>query len=272
MKGISLLFENSEILLVNKEAGVSVQGGAGVSHPLDEELSRQVGYRVHLVHRLDKDTAGMLIVAKNSAAAARWMQIISGREAIKEYSAVCIGLPRRDGRGGPDGRNGRIQDGTVQAEGTLESTVEAHGRLQKAVSRYRLERRGLVPPPDRAAPSGASGGGAGAEPDRADRGGQVSGGTGEGIPLSLLSIRIETGRMHQIRIQTAQAGFPVAGDDQHGDFRMNKMLRKAGIKKLMLAATRLTVPLDGGRRTFTIPLPPHMQAAVDAYFPPLQPE
>lgn len=267
MKGISLLFENSEILLVNKEAGVSVQGGAGVSHPLDEELSRQVGYRVHLVHRLDKDTAGMLIVAKNSAAAARWMQIIAGREAIKEYSAVCIGLPRRDGRGGPDGRNGR-----VQAEGTLESTVEAHGRLQKAVSRYRLERRGLVPPPDRAAPSGASGGGAGAEPDRADRGGQVSGVTGEGIPLSLLSIRIETGRMHQIRIQTAQAGFPVAGDDQHGDFRMNKMLRKAGIKKLMLAATSLTVPLDGGLRTFTVPLPPHMQAAVDAYFPPLQPE
>ena len=245
MKGISLLFENSEILLVNKEAGVSVQGGAGVSHPLDEELSRQVGYRVHLVHRLDKDTAGMLIVAKNSAAAARWMQIISGREAIKEYSAVCIGLPRRDGRGGPDGRNGRIQDGTVQAEGTLESTVEAHGRLQKAVSRYRLERRGLVPPPD---------------------------GEGDGVALSLLSIQIETGRMHQIRIQTAQAGFPVAGDDQHGDFRMNKMLRKAGIKKLMLAATRLTVPLDGGRRTFTIPLPPHMQAAVDAYFPPLQPE
>lgn len=244
------MFENSEILLVNKEAGVSVQGGAGVSHPLDEELSRQVGYRVHLVHRLDKDTAGMLIVAKNSAAAARWMQIIAGREAIKEYSAVCIGLPRRDGRGGPDGRNGR-----VQAEGTLESTVEAHGRLQKAVSRYRLERRGLVPPPD-----------------RADRGGQVSGVTGEGIPLSLLSIRIETGRMHQIRIQTAQAGFPVAGDDQHGDFRMNKMLRKAGIKKLMLAATRLTVPLDGGLRTFTVPLPPHMQAAVDAYFPPLQPK
>lgn len=243
MKGLSLLYENSEILLVNKEAGVSVQGGAGVSHPLDEELSRQVGYKVHLVHRLDKDTAGMLIVAKDSAAAARWMQVLAGREVVKEYSAVCIGYPRRDGRGGREGYDG--DDGTVQAEGTLESTVEAHGRLQKAVSRYRLERRGLVPPPD---------------------------GEGKGVPLSLLSVRIETGRMHQIRIQTAQAGFPVAGDDQHGDFRANKMLRKAGIKKLMLAATRLTIPLDGGRRTFTVPLPPHMQAAVDAYFPPLQPE
>lgn len=244
MKGLSLLYENSEILLVNKEAGVSVQGGAGVSHPLDEELSRQVGYKVHLVHRLDKDTAGILIVAKDSAAAARWMQILAGRDVVKEYQAVCIGYPRRGGgRKGREGYGG--DDGTVQAEGTLESTVEAHGRLQKALSRYRLERRGLVPPPD---------------------------GEGEGVALSLLSIQIETGRMHQIRIQTAKAGFPVAGDDQHGDFRANKLLRKAGIKKLMLAATRLTIPLDGGRRTFTIPLPPHMQAAVDAYFPPLQAE
>ena len=234
------MYENSEILLVNKEAGVSVQGGAGVSHPLDEELSRQVGYKVHLVHRLDKDTAGILIVAKDSAAAARWMQILAGRDVVKEYLAVCIGYPRYNGREGYGG-----DDGTVQAEGTLESTVEAHGRLQKALSRYRLERRGLVPPPD---------------------------GEGKGVALSLLSIQIETGRMHQIRIQTAQAGFPVAGDDQHGDFRANKLLRKAGIKKLMLAATRLTIPLDGGRRTFTIPLPPHMQAAVDAYFPPLQAE
>ena len=272
MKGISLLFENSEILLVNKEAGVSVQGGAGVSHPLDEELSRQVGYKVHLVHRLDKDTAGMLIVAKNSAAAARWMQIIAGKEVVKEYHAVCIGLPRRDGR---DRR-----DGSIQTEGTLESTVEAHGRIQKAVSRYRLERRGLVLTPGTGtALPGASGGGA--ESGGADRGGSVSGSgvsgvagpeAVEGIALSFLSIRIETGRMHQIRIQTAQAGFPVAGDDQHGDFRTNKLLRKAGIKKLMLAATRLTIPLDGGSRTFEIPLPPHMQAALDAYFPPLQPE
>lgn len=243
MKGLSLLYENSEILLVNKEAGVSVQGGAGVSHPLDEELSRQVGYKVHLVHRLDKDTAGILIVAKDSAAAARWMQILAGRDVVKEYQAVCIGYPRRGSRKGREGYGG--DDGTVQAEGTLESTVEAHGRLQKALSRYRLERRGLIPLPD---------------------------GEGEGVALSLLSIQIETGRMHQIRIQTAQAGFPVAGDDQHGDFRANKLLRKAGIKKLMLAATRLTIPLDGGRRTFTIPLPPHMQAAVDAYFPPLQAE
>ncbi len=227
MKSLPIIFENSEILLVNKEAGISVQGGAGVSHPLDEELSRQVGQKVHLVHRLDKDTAGLLIVAKNSAAAAKWIRLVSGHDVSKEYTAICIGIPNQDGR--------------ESKEGTLESMVEAHGRQQKALSHYRLEQTGIVPPPD----------GTSAQ---------------EGIPLSLLSIRIETGRMHQIRIQTAQAGFPVAGDDQHGDFKKNKQLRKAGIKKLMLASTRLTIPVDGAMRTFGIPLPPHMQAVADKFF------
>ena len=54
MKNIQIVFENEEILLINKEAGVSVQGGAGIVHPLDEELSRQLGYRIFLVHRLDR--------------------------------------------------------------------------------------------------------------------------------------------------------------------------------------------------------------------------
>lgn len=230
MKGVSILFENSEILLVNKEAGVSVQGGAGVAHPLDEEFSKELGYKIHLVHRLDKDTAGILIVAKSPAAATKWIGLIGSKEVSKEYTAICIGKPS----GGKAGQ-----------EGTLEGTVEAHGRTQKAISLYRVERTGLVPP--------------------------LAEGT-DGIPLCLLSIRIETGRMHQIRIQTAQAGFPIAGDDQHGDFKKNKMLRKAGIKKLMLASTRLTIPLDGELKTFEIPLPPHMQDAVGRFFPmPCQP-
>ncbi|MCR5621317.1 MAG: RluA family pseudouridine synthase [Treponema sp.] len=248
MKGVSILFENSEILLVNKEAGVSVQGGAGVAHPLDEELSKELGYKIHLVHRLDKDTAGILIVAKSPAAATKWIGLIGSKEVSKEYTAICIGKPA----GGKAGQ-----------EGTLEGTVEAHGRTQKALSRYRVERTGLVPFPQAE--------GSPCPPEAADEksDGKSDGkipGSPDGIPLCLLSIRIETGRMHQIRIQTAQAGFPIAGDDQHGDFKKNKMLRKAGIKKLMLASTRLTIPLDGELKTFEIPLPHHMQDAVGRLF------
>ncbi|MCI7035823.1 MAG: RluA family pseudouridine synthase, partial [Spirochaetia bacterium] len=52
---------------------------------------------------------------------------------------------------------------------------------------------------------------------------------------------------------------PLLADDKHGNFRMNKKARKIGVKKLHLAATRLTVPVEGNYRTFEIPLPEHME-------------
>jgi len=58
MQKILVVYENDEIFLINKPAGVSVQGGEGVAHPLDVEFSRQAGFKVHLVHRLDKETCG----------------------------------------------------------------------------------------------------------------------------------------------------------------------------------------------------------------------
>ncbi len=118
MKTFSIIFENDEILLVNKEAGVSVQGGSGIAHPLDEELSIQLGYKIFLVHRLDKETSGILVVAKNAQAAAKWTNLISGGKVKKEYVAVCFGIP--------------IVNGKKCYSGVLEGTVEAHGRTQNA--------------------------------------------------------------------------------------------------------------------------------------------
>ena len=62
---------------INKSAGISVQGGKGITHPLDLELSMQLGYKIFLVHRLDKETAGLMIVAKSPKAAAKWINLIS---------------------------------------------------------------------------------------------------------------------------------------------------------------------------------------------------
>ena len=61
MKDFPVIFENDEILVVNKPCGTAVQGGKGIAHPLDDELSARLGYRIHLVHRLDKETSGLLI-------------------------------------------------------------------------------------------------------------------------------------------------------------------------------------------------------------------
>ena len=214
MNPFSILFEDDEILLVNKPHGTAVQGGAGIAHPLDEELSKQTGYKVHLVHRLDKDTAGILIVAKNPQAAAKWTKLIATKQVKKEYTAICIGEP--------------LVNGKKSDRGTIRGTVEAHGKTQDAFLDFNVEKK-------------AQG-------------------------LCLMHITLGTGRMHQIRIQLAKAGCPIAADDQHGDFKQNKVLKKQGIKKLQLAATKLTLPIEGKPQTFTIPLPPHMQSTVENFF------
>ena len=71
MKQIPIIYENEEILIINKPAGIAVQGGKDIAHPLDKELAIQVGYPIYLVHRLDRDTAGLMIVAKSPLYAAQ---------------------------------------------------------------------------------------------------------------------------------------------------------------------------------------------------------
>ena len=90
--------------------------------------------------------------------------------------------------------------------------------------------------------------------------------------FSLLALRIETGRMHQIRRHLADAGFPIAADDKYGDFRRNREIRRVyGIRRLQLAATSLALPVFSGTeeriQRLTCPLPQHMQDAAAAVFP-----
>lgn len=212
MNLIPVLYENNDILVINKKSGMSVQGGEKIAHPLDEELSKQVGYKVHLVHRLDRDTSGLMVVAKSGAAAARWIQLIAGKQVQKEYEAICIGIPK----GG--------------ASGTITDSISKAGVEKPAVTHYRVIKTFEV---------------------QSDS---------EKLTLSLIHLKLGTGRMHQIRIHLAKNGCPVAGDDQHGNFKLNKMLRKiTGARLLMLASVRLSLPADGTVKTFEIELPPHMQ-------------
>ena len=204
MKEIPVLYENDEILVINKPSGVAVQGGAGIVHSLDRELPVQVGYPVYLVHRLDRDTCGLMVVAKSPLAAAKWTKMIGGKLVRKEYTAICVGT-------------------LSPKKGTMRSGVIQHGDEKTAVTHYQVVDEKEIEFES------------------------------EKIILSTVKLQLETGRMHQIRIHLSKNGCPIAGDDKHGNFKINKLLRKAaGIKTLQLSATSISLPIDGRETVFAL--------------------
>lgn len=213
MNSIPVLYENEEILVINKPAGLAVQGGNCISHSLDKDFSQTLGYKIFLVHRLDRDTSGLMIVAKSAFAANKWTKLIGSKAAKKEYLALCAGTLKN--------KSGVIKDDLIQ-----------HGESKSAVTYYNVEKQwntSISPEYSQEITS---------------------------VPLSLIRLKLETGRMHQIRIHLAKQNCPIAGDDQHGNFKINKLLKKQlKVKRLMLASVKLTMPIDGKEMVFEIPLP-----------------
>lgn len=254
MQKTEILFENSEILVINKIYGLSVQGGSGVSHSLDQDLSKELGYKIYLVHRLDKETSGLLLVAKNPKAAAKWTNLIASKDVKKEYLAVSSSLP--------------LINGIKMKSGTLESSVLAHGKTQNAKTFFNLEREFFVELSDDKNASQQQNQNF-LQPDvplakssKSEKSEKSEKDTKK-IPLYLIRLTLQTGRMHQIRIQMAKANAPLIADDKYGDFKLNKILRKIGIKKLQLASVKLTLPVNKKSVVLECKLPPHMQNLLD---------
>jgi 23S rRNA pseudouridine955/2504/2580 synthase len=122
LKRVALLFENDDCLVLNKPAGLSVQGGKSVGVSLDSLLSGEWSPRPLLVHRLDKDTSGVILVAKTAWAAVRFSALFAGeggRFARKQYLAVCAGQPE-------------------QEEGRIREELEIRGKGKYAETSYRV--------------------------------------------------------------------------------------------------------------------------------------
>jgi 23S rRNA pseudouridine955/2504/2580 synthase len=215
------LYEDADVMVLNKPMGLAVQGGSGMTRHLDgmlEVLRDREGQRPRLVHRLDKDTAGCLLVAKTRFAAAALAKTFRSRSARKIYWALVAGVPRP--------HQGRISTFLAKAERDEESfmRIAQHGDegASHAVTYYAVV-------------------------DTA------------GSKLAWLSLKPVTGRTHQLRAHMAHIGHPIVGDPKYFDIQ-NWELPGGLQNRLHLLARRIAVPHPrGGKIDVTAPLPPHMQ-------------
>jgi 23S rRNA pseudouridine955/2504/2580 synthase len=223
---IASLYEDEEILVLDKPAGLAAQPGAGVRICVVDAVERDFGFRPFLVHRLDKETAGLMIVARDSKSASRWTRAIASREVGKFYRALTAG--------------------SLEGEaGSIREDVRVRGEEMHALTKWRCLGR-----------FGEAGREGLASAD-------ASGSAREAKRFSYLELELGTGRTHQIRLHLAQNGVPILGDDLHGDFRLNKALRKElGLKRLLLLSYRLVLP--GGHRVVA-PIPPHFRDFLSAF-------
>jgi 23S rRNA pseudouridine955/2504/2580 synthase len=220
---LPVLYEDAALLVIDKPSGVAVHGGSGVSYGVIESLraARPQAKFLELGHRLDRDTSGLLVIAKKRSALVELHRMLREGEVEKIYVAVAAGRWRGGAR---ELRESLHKHVTARGE----RRVSVHADGQQAATRVR--------------PLAVGG------------------------DLSLLELRLLTGRTHQIRVHLAHAGHPVVGDDKYGDFELNRRLAKQGAKRLFLHARRLAFrhPLSGETLRLEAPLPPDMQAFVES--------
>ena len=129
MKNVEILYEDDKIIVVSKPSGLAVQGGKGVKTSLDTLLAQKFKEEGKteplLVHRLDKDTSGVLLAAKGSEEAARFSRLINDRKAVKQYIAVCAGRPEK-------------------SEGVITDELLIRGVSKKSETKYKVTQSGKL--------------------------------------------------------------------------------------------------------------------------------
>lgn len=225
-----VLHEDEQVLAVDKPAGLPAHPGTGIAGPtLVEEARAHLAvpadlppteFRPSPAHRLDRDTSGVVLVAKTRKAMARLTEIFTSGEGVhKVYLCVAKGkMPRPEGV---------IDIPLSEHEQTGRSKARRGVNMQEAVTRYRVL----------AAIKEAS----------------------------LLELRLETGRTHQIRRHLQAVGHPVAGDRRYGDFPFNRLAKaRWGLSRMFLHAWKLTLPhpAGGGPLRLEAPLPVELGEAL----------
>ena len=223
----NILFEDDNLLIINKPHGLAVHGGSGLSFGVIE-LVRQIypdEKFLELVHRLDKETSGVLMIAKKRTALVELQKQIREKKIHKKYMVAISGLWKDKQK---TVNLNLIK--TSNSEGQKVSVVdskEGHINSKESKSVFFLKKHFRN--------------------------------------FSLLDVKLITGRTHQIRVHLAHLGFPVLGDQRYGDFKVNKELEKNGFKRMFLHASEYGVihPKSGEKLFISAPLPEELFSFID---------
>lgn len=237
---LKIIFEDDDIIVINKPAKMVVhpsETGGHIEGTLVNALLYHCGagltgisgeLRPGIVHRLDKDTSGVLIVAKTDTAMQSLMKQFSTRKVEKQYITLVRGkvTPPKAVIDSPIGRS--LRDRKKMA-------ITDKGR--NAVTEYSVDKVFKL-------------------------------GSGNLMEYySLLNINLKTGRTHQIRVHMTAIGYPVVGDIVYGDPKINKKFQeKFGLDRQFLHAAKLTVthPITGKKMSFESKLPKDIKCVIDA--------
>ena len=214
----SIVFEDARLLAINKPAGVASHGGSGISFGAIETLrALRPKESLELVHRLDRDTSGLLLIARKRSALTELQALMRDDGGIaKRYLALLVG---------------RMPDGVMSVDAPLHVGLRQGGERHVQVVTH--------------SNSGAGKASLSHFKVLERRGGH-----------SYCEVRIETGRTHQIRVHAQHIGHPVAGDEKYGDEAVNKRLREQlGLKRMFLHASTLEFALDGGKAPYLLNAP-----------------
>lgn len=215
-----IIYEDEALIAIDKPAGMAVHGGSGISRGVIEQLraERPKSKFLELVHRLDRETSGVLLIAKKRSALVAMHDMMRNNQVEKRYLMLVKGAWKDKKR--------RVRLDLIKHEapnGDRRVSVGEGGQPSDTIFHLRENFHLAATSED----------------------------------YTLLEAELITGRTHQLRVQLAHLGFPILGDDKYGDYTLNKILQKHGLKRMFLHSfdTRIQHPLTAEPLAFSAPLP-----------------
>ena len=217
-----ILYEDDKLLIINKPSGLAVHGGSGISHGAIEMARAYCDdENVQLVHRIDRDTSGCLLLTKKRSVLRLLHELFRENKIKKEYIAILKGKLSQEGTI----TNYLTKNTLSSGERISKISVKSCTGAKEAISKFRIMEN---------------------QDD-----------------TTLTSIRLLTGRTHQIRVQSAHLGNPIVGDDKYGDKNFNQEFFASKNGRLLLHARCLEFTLDSKQYRFVAPLDEIMTSIVD---------